>query len=171
MVEHRFGGSWTERKLEALREYLVQYRLIFTRHPAAAKLKTIYVDAFAGTGEREGAAVEDGPGLFGYDDEVHGYQKGSAHKALAIEHPFHEYVFIEQNPRHAAGLRHMLHTQFPNLEHRCAIHEVDANDWLQDWCRAQDWRGQRAVAFLDPYGMSVEWATIEAIAATRAIDL
>jgi three-Cys-motif partner protein len=27
------------------------------------------------------------------------------------------------------------------------------------------------VVFLDPYGMQVEWATIEAIAATKAIDL
>jgi three-Cys-motif partner protein len=171
MVEHRFGGSWTERKLEALHEYLVQYRLIFTKNPAAAKLKTIYVDAFAGTGERDDAVRDDSPGLFGYDDEVQGFQKGSAHKALSIEHPFHEYVFIERDPRRAATLRQMLHTQFPNLESRCAVHEVDANDWLQDWCRTQDWRAQRAVAFLDPYGMSVAWTTMEAIAATKAIDL
>jgi three-Cys-motif partner protein len=171
MVEHRFGGSWTERKLEALGEYLVQYRLIFTRNPAAAKLKTIYVDAFAGTGEREVSPPERSPGLFGYDDEVRGYQKGSAYRALSIGQPFHEYVFLEQNHRYAETLRQMLHSQFPKLESRCAVHEVDANHWLQDWCRKQDWRGQRAVTFLDPYGMSVEWATIEAIAATRAIDL
>lgn len=171
MVEHRCGGSWTERKLEALGEYLVQYRLIFTRNPAAAKLKTIYVDAFAGTGEREAGPSEPSPGLFGYDEEVHGYQKGSAYRALSIEQPFHEYIFLEHNHKHAQALREMLHAQFPKLENRSAVHEVDANQWLQDWCRKQDWRGQRAVTFLDPYGMSVEWATIEAIAATRAIDL
>jgi len=171
MVEHRFGGSWTERKLEALGEYLVQYRLIFTRNPAAAKLKTIYVDAFAGTGEREAGPSERSPGLFGYDEEVHGYQKGSAYRALSIEQPFHEYIFLEHNHKHAQALREMLHARFPKLENRCTVHEVDANRWLQDWCRKQDWRGQRAVTFLDPYGMSVEWATIEAIAATRAIDL
>ena len=171
MVEHRFGGPWTERKLEALLEYLVQYRLIFTRNLAAAKLRTIYVDAFAGTGEREGDARETRPGLFGYDEEAHSYQEGSVYKALSIEHPFHEYVFIEQNPRHASALRQMLRTQFRQLEERCSIHEGDANQWLQDWCRRQDWRGQRAVAFLDPYGMSVKWATIEAIARTKAIDL
>ena len=36
---------------------------------------------------------------------------------------------------------------------------------------ASDWRSHRAVLFLDPYGMQVEWKTIEAIAATKAIDL
>jgi three-Cys-motif partner protein len=34
-----------------------------------------------------------------------------------------------------------------------------------------DWRSHRAVLFLDPYGMQVEWQTIEAIAKTAAIDL
>ncbi|WP_322488470.1 three-Cys-motif partner protein TcmP [Chloroflexus sp.] len=34
-----------------------------------------------------------------------------------------------------------------------------------------DWRKTRAVVFLDPYGMQVEWSLIEAIAATQAIDL
>jgi three-Cys-motif partner protein len=115
MVEHRFGGSWTERKLEALREYLVQYQLIFTRNPNARKLRTIYVDAFAGTGEREGGVREVEPGLFGYDEEVRGYQEGSAYKALSIDHKFHEYVFIEHESRRAGGLRHMLQSKFPQL--------------------------------------------------------
>jgi len=34
-----------------------------------------------------------------------------------------------------------------------------------------NWRQRRAVMFLDPYGMQVEWATIKAIADTRAVDL
>lgn len=33
------------------------------------------------------------------------------------------------------------------------------------------WKSRRAVLFLDPYGMQVEWKTIEAIASTKAIDL
>src|SRR2546430_906915 len=46
-----------------------------------------------------------------------------------------------------------------------------ANTFLKQWCRDTDWRAHRAVVFLDPYGMEVEWATIEAIAQTHAIDL
>jgi len=34
-----------------------------------------------------------------------------------------------------------------------------------------NWLDHRAVLFLDPYGMQVEWETLEAVAATRAIDL
>ena len=40
----------------------------------------------------------------------------------------------------------------------------------QDLCH-KDWSSHRAVLFLDPYGMQVEWTTIEAIARTGAIDL
>jgi three-Cys-motif partner protein len=47
----------------------------------------------------------------------------------------------------------------------------DANAVISDWCRATDWNDYRAVVFLDPYGMSVDWSTIERIAATKAIDL
>lgn len=34
-----------------------------------------------------------------------------------------------------------------------------------------DWNTHRAVVFLDPYGMQVDWNLIAAIAATKAIDL
>jgi len=42
---------------------------------------------------------------------------------------------------------------------------------LKAWCRERDWKKERAVVFLDPYGMQVEWSTIEALAATKAVDL
>jgi three-Cys-motif partner protein len=46
----------------------------------------------------------------------------------------------------------------------------DANEQIQSLC-SKDWSSHRAVLFLDPYGMQVEWKTIEAVAGTRAIDL
>jgi len=50
------------------------------------------------------------------------------------------------------------------------IHQGDANHVIQELCR-KDWSRHRAVLFLDPYGMQVEWATVERIASTKAIDL
>ena len=47
----------------------------------------------------------------------------------------------------------------------------EANQYLLEWCKATDWRRTRAVVFLDPYGMQVEWALLQEIARTRAIDL
>ena len=171
MVQHRFGGSWTERKLEALREYLVQYQLIFTKNPNARKLKTIYVDAFAGTGERDVTQQADQPQLFGYDEETRKYQEGSVQKALSLENKFHQYVFIDNKPKHTSALQELIRAEFPTLSDRCVIKQEDANRWLREWCSTQDWNAQRAVVFLDPYGMSVEWETIEAIARSKAIDL
>ena len=34
-----------------------------------------------------------------------------------------------------------------------------------------NWDVSRAVVFLDPYGMTIDWHTLETIAATKAIDL
>jgi three-Cys-motif partner protein len=33
------------------------------------------------------------------------------------------------------------------------------------------WRSTRAVLVLDPYGMQLEWSTLEVVAATKAIDV
>src|SRR6266852_550153 len=121
MVQHRFGGSWTERKLEALREYLVQYQLIFTKNPNARKLRTIYVDAFAGTGERDASEQAGQSQLFGYDEEIRSYQEGSVRKALSLENKFHQYVFIDNKPKHAIALQKLIQSEFSTLSDRCVI--------------------------------------------------
>lgn len=171
MVTHRFGGSWTERKLEALRDYLVQYQQIFTRNLNARKLKTIYVDAFAGTGDRDANEDMRQSQLFGYDEDIRNYQEGSVRVALSLENKFHQYIFIDNKVKHASALNELIEQDFSDLTSRCSVEREDANCWLPNWCRTQDWRGQRAVVFLDPYGMNVEWETIKAIAETKAIDL
>ena len=47
----------------------------------------------------------------------------------------------------------------------------DANTELKAWCAKRDWSKERAVVFLDPYGMQVEWSTVERLAATKGVDL
>ena len=51
-VQHEFGGPWTQDKLRCVQEYLSAYRRIFTINPGARYFRTVYVDAFAGTGYR-----------------------------------------------------------------------------------------------------------------------
>src|SRR5580693_5467481 len=41
----------------------------------------------------------------------------------------------------------------------------------KEWCAARDWSKERAVVFLDPYGMQVEWSTVQTLAATKGVDL
>jgi len=169
---HRFGGDWTSRKLDVLAEYLQSYTIAL-RNTSFEKL---YVDAFAGTGYREARRREEAPGASAEpllpdlaEEEPQTLLDGSARRAMATDPPFDRYVFIEQSPARCAQLEELKHG-FPELADRVEIRPGDANAEIRALCEG-DWLSRRAVLFLDPYGMQVEWATIEAIAGTRAIDL
>lgn len=173
MAKHTFGGDWTEEKLACLAEYLAAYRTIFTGNEKARHFRTWYVDAFAGTGGRtEPIQPSDEQQLF--DDvyvETTGYRDGSARKALALANPFDRYLFVEESRDRVTELRQSIEADFAALAPRCQLEQGDANTVLKAWCSARDWKKERAVVFLDPYGMQVEWSTIEALAATKAVDL
>ncbi len=167
----QFGGDWTEQKLERLRKYLHEYMKIFSKNPKAQWFETIYVDAFAGTGYRttrkdiraDQVIISELTG-----DEAGQFLKGSARIALDIDPSFKRYIFVERDSEHVGELE-SLKKQFP--QKTIDIVQQDANAFLPQWCRDTDWLKCRAVVFLDPYGMEVEWNTIEAIAQTKAIDL
>lgn len=167
---HQFGGKWTVEKLERVRKYLCAYTTIFNKNPKAQKLHTIYVDAFAGTGYRTHDRNSDmNPPLFS-DEETQAFLKGSARIALEVEPPFKEYIFIERDPDYAKKL-FSLRDEFLPRRGKINIINSDANAYLQKWVRSTNWRMTRAVVFLDPYGMSVEWKTIQALGQTRSVDL
>ena len=169
-LPHQFGGRWTEEKLGCLTEYLQQYMNIFRANERASRLKTIYVDAFAGTGYRNLPKPGECQLLLFSDNDAQLFQKGSAWIALETEPSFDEYVFVDMDEEHVRELEN-LRGQFPNKRHKVNIVQGEANAFLRKWCNQHDWRFTRAVVFLDPYGMGVEWATLEAIAQTKAIDL
>lgn len=182
MTEHRFGhDAWTERKLDALERYLVEWRKIFTTNSRAQYFKTLYVDAFAGTGSRKNPKPDEGDtsgqqSLFANDnldiavpDE---YRRGSARIALELASPFDRYIFVEKNPVHAAELKRMIAEEFPALAERCQVWEGDGCEIMRELCTTHfDWKKWRAVAFLDPYGMNVEAELLWRIGNTKAIDL
>lgn len=173
MTGHEFGGAWTAEKLERVRKYLAAYTTIFAMNPRAQKLATVYVDAFAGTGYRSRRREDQLRTLLFpelAEPEAEAFLKGSAQLALEVEPPFREYVFIERDGKRALELER-LKQMFPKKSASIRIVAGDANSYLKEWCNQTDWRLCRAVVFLDPYGMQVEWTTIEAIARTQAIDL
>ena len=169
--EHQFGGEWTDRKLQVLAKYLQSYTTALKN----ARFHKLYIDAFAGTGYRDARRdeEEDSPQNILFPDmaepEPQSFLDGSARLALQTEPQFDQYIFIERSPDRCAHLE-SLKSEFPGLANKVDIRQGDANDKIQDLC-AKDWRSNRAVLFLDPYGMQVEWKTIEAIAQTKAIDL
>ncbi len=172
---HRFGGGWTDKKLKALSDYLTQYHLIMTTNEKARFFKTIYLDGFAGTGERQNTAAETSDEQLSLspelDSEIQAYKRGSAAVALGLASPFDRYVFVEKMQKRADDLAALIHMDYEPLETKCQVVHGDANDFLRQWCAQTNWRTHRAVVFLDPYGMSVDWQTISDIAGTKAIDM
>ena len=169
--DHRFGGDWTSAKLDVLGGYLAGY----TRALKNAPFRKLYIDAFAGTGYRTQPADESRLGgqdtLFPdlTEDEPQTLLDGSARIALRCDPRFDGYIFIEQDRERCEALRRLA-TEFPDRAGDVVIQEGEANVQIQTLC-AEDWHDRRAVLFLDPYGMQVDWATIEAVASTGAIDL
>lgn len=163
-----FGGDWTEDKLERLSKYLRAYTKIFDKNVKAQYLRTIYVDAFASTGSRATSLKEGDQSET--DEEAQSFLKGSAQIALEVEPRFNQYLFIEKDKQRAAELE-LLTASHPQAAASIQVVNADANQYLQRWCATTDWSVNRAVVFLDPFGMQVEWALLEAIAKTQAIDV
>ena len=151
--EHSFGAIWTLIKLEALEQYLVAFNTALSKR----NFTRIYIDAFAGTGRCDIKMDGDKTSI-----------DGSARRALATIPPFHKFCFIDLRSKKLAALK-ALETEFPDK----TIDAIrnDANAALKALCEQYRWKNERAVLFLDPYGMQVEWVTLEAIAKTGAIDV
>lgn len=161
-MAHLFGGPWTQRKLAVVREYLKLYATALKNQ----SFQRIYIDAFAGTGDRTDKRRESLPLL---DlPEFEAVAKGSARLALEVEPPFHRYILIERATRRASELT-ALKSEFPSRE--IEIINDDANDAIAMVCKTTSWRGTRGVVFLDPYGLQVTWDTLVAIARTKALDV
>jgi len=161
--EHEFGSLSTSLKLSMVQGYLKSYATLM--RPKGFKLW--YIDAFAGTGEiTKRIAAEDT--LAGHIPETVDRRKGSAQIAIDTSPPFDRLIFMEQKPKHVAALE-ALKAKYP--ERDITVHKGDANELLklaQGW---NGWQSTRAVVFLDPYGLQVDWATLEAIAQTKAMDI
>jgi three-Cys-motif partner protein len=157
-----FGGPWTERKLSVVRRYLDTYARALKSQP----FKRVYIDAFAGTGDRTEKRRESLP-LFELP-ELDAVTKGSARLALEVDPPFDDYVLIERVVGRASELTALVEA-YPDRQ--ITIVNADANQAIADFCRTTNWRKTRGVVFLDPYGLQVAWDTLVAISSTKALDV
>lgn len=173
---HFFGGAWTELKLRAVSDYLTFYTTALQRRPSTeTPFRKWYIDAFAGTGERTEERTVGGL-LEGEPTRRERIQlEGSARRALKVEPAFQHYLFIEANPARFQALER-LKQEYPSKDIRCL--RGDANDELRALFTSPPWTVgstraslQRAVVFLDPYGMNVRWATLELLAETKRADV
>jgi three-Cys-motif partner protein len=171
-MAHEFGGNWTEEKLAVMRHYFTSYATALQNKPNPEwPFTRLYVDAFAGTGQRNEASERPNgqDSLFGEDTaDLETVKDGSVRLALKIEPPFAKYIFNDKSAVRVAELE-KLKSDFPtrNIE----IRQGDANQFLLDVANKTNWRNHRAAIFIDPYGMQVKWETLQALAKTEAVDL
>lgn len=167
--KNKFGGPWTEIKLDAIAEYLQFYQTALK----GQGFETWYVDAFAGTGDRHAKVLTGG--LFEAEPITLEEQvlDGSARKALQVDPPFDHYWFAEMHK----GRQKVLAGLSEEFEHDIQVHPGEANEGLRQLFGSPHWnslprhRSQRAVVFLDPFGMSVGFETLEMLARTKRADV
>lgn len=167
---HEFGGRHTDDKLNRLARYMAAYTTALRNQG----FTLVYIDAFAGSGDR----AETHPALPLFDGQASAEVvnvPGSARLALQTDPPFEILVLIEKDRGRFASLQ-KLSAEYP--QRKVYLHQGDANNAVKQICSKIPWRklgkgtkGVRGVLFLDPYGMEVDWSTIAAVAATEAIDV
>ncbi|MEJ7933639.1 three-Cys-motif partner protein TcmP [Sphingobium sp. AN558] len=167
---HDFGGPWTELKLNALDEY----SQFFTVALKNQKFELWYIDPFAGTGTRvakkqTGGLLEGVP--VAIEEEI---LAGSARRALSVTPHFHHLVLSDRRPKHFKALC-ALAEEHPDRDIR--PFNTDANDQIKRLFTSPPWMdspkssAQRALVFLDPYGMNVQWETLELLAKSQRADV
>lgn len=157
-MKHTFGGPWTQIKLDLLGRYLASFNQALQYRPVASRpFKRIYIDAFAGTGECE----------IKTDEQTVETIEGSAKIALQTSPAFDQVHLIDLNQAHV----HELNKLANGYGNRVRVHHDDANLAIKRILRTLNWEQCRGVLFLDPYGMTVPWTTLQEIAATKALDV
>lgn len=164
LSDHEFGGVSTDLKLSLVEGYLRAFTVALS-----GKFELWYIDAFAGTGERTVRhAAQEGDLLTPSQDAWVERLRGSARIAIETDPPFDRITFIDAKRKHCQALQ-SLAASHPgrNIE----VVRAKANEAIRAEIAQQDWTNKRAVMFLDPYGMHVDWETLKAIQRTKAIDV
>jgi len=161
VLPQEFGSAHTEAKLATVESYLKAFTTALS-----GKFTLIYVDAFAGSGASVPKRDKNQLQLLETDEIV----DGSARRALRISPPFDQFLFIEKMARNVRSLEG-LREEFPDRHNQIKIVRGDANAQLLDFAAKLDRRNARAVVFIDPFGLSLEWSTIAALGQTERVDL
>lgn len=163
VTSQQFGSAHTERKLQAVQKYLGA----FTTALKKQSFDLLYVDACAGSGSSTARQDNEQGRLIEADDIT----IGSAVRALEISPPFDRYVLNDAKRKNARSLEAIVAERFPALRDRVVVMQSDANEALVTLCNTTNWRASRAVVFLDPFGLQLDFSMVSALGKTEAVDL
>lgn len=149
---NNFGGKWTLDKVEVFIKYLKAYMQIMKKYP---DWPLIYFDGFAGSGEIQTK-----------NDDID-LMEGVALQVLSLEEPrrFDVFYFVEKDLEKAKKLKSTIDSKFPHIEEKY-VSWGDCNEKLKalaDYLKKPKNKKNRGIVFIDPYGMQVEWKSIQAL--------
>ncbi|MDE3250239.1 MAG: three-Cys-motif partner protein TcmP [Bacteroidota bacterium] len=156
LERNHFGGNWTEHKTSILETYAKQFLTVFKNQP---RQKLLYFDGFAGSGDIDIKEETD-------EEESFRTIEGAAVKILKVDTPraFDMYYFVEKNKGLAKSLKTKIDSEFPNKQ--CFIQASDCNEkikGLSKFLRSQGGKTYKALGFIDPKGMQLEWSALESL--------
>jgi three-Cys-motif partner protein len=147
---NQFGGNWTIQKMEIVVDYAKAYLTIMNNYP---QFNTLYFDGFAGSGD-----------IFRNDETDLEIIKGTAVRVLEIVSPkkFDIYYFVEKDEDNKCELEQVIKLNFSDRNYHvvnedCNVKLLRMAEFLKKK------RNYRVLAFVDPYGMSLNWSSIEAL--------
>jgi three-Cys-motif partner protein len=149
-----FGGDWTREKLDRVSAYLSAFQNVLKHQ----QFNLVYIDAFSGDDSVE--LRKDELPLF---EQGRSFTEGSARRAITLHQPFDRYHFIDSAGSSLDKLKVFVDTDYPALADRMNYQCGDVNDELPRAIAGLNARTERAVVFADPYGMQLDWKTIETI--------
>lgn len=168
--DHREGtvGPWAAAKLDALEAYLNFYGTALSKQ----SFRRIYIDAFAGAcvTRIRGSGISAEPSPFFDEPADHDAQEefilGSPMRALNAPNGFHHHYFFDLDETRAGNLRALTEERKD-----VTVQVGNCNPLIRELAPILKSRNIRGVAFLDPYGAHLEWATLEALAGTGTMEV
>jgi three-Cys-motif partner protein len=151
---NKFGGNWTQKKIEILVEYAGAYLTIMNKYAPKFGWKLLYFDGFAGSG-----VIYDKNDLEKQEPLV-----GAAMRILKIDEPcsFDYYYFVEFAEAKAKELQDRVKSEFSSKNF--TIKHEDFNTQIEAMAKflgGSKGKGFKVLAYIDPCGMQVNWRSLE----------
>jgi three-Cys-motif partner protein len=162
-----WGGTWTEQKLVAFEKYVNAYLTIMLNQRIKYNgwpQKIIYIDGFAGCGDRSSHKNKDTDDTLLFSEldidesEINVY-KGSAERVVRLDKKFDEYYFIDADENALNKLKTKIEPYF-DKKLKYEFLPKDINEVLSSFSNDLD-NSKVALILLDPFGMQLNWASIE----------
>ena len=162
--EH-WGGLWTQQKLNTFEKYVNAYLTIMNKWRDKLGLKLIYFDGFAGSGSKktDNNNIELMTSLFdrSHIGDVNVY-KGAAERVMDIsQRGFDYYYFVDKDKESNEKLEQKL-DKYKKDKHLIFRHG-DSNEEIKKLSNAMHSGNFASLVFLDPFGMQINWESIETL--------